>query len=258
MIVHTITIRSNKHGCLGPSTSREVFGFHLTNASTLVPYFNATDTSRQRKIKKKPRQLYLSDLDTNCASTYNTSKLTTTRHPMDGDDTRYNQSLVFPISITRWGYPYWKHSSYHNNKFGLFDPSYAVSAVDNLLNSTRTNTTKTSSMETSTGAIATQTLTSSTATTANATPTTTPTAVNTAATDTETNTEAATTPTLTYSIATIVEVTSTTSAASAKASAAGADTNADTGAGLKLAGCLEWGDAAQDEGRSQRDVRWCP
>lgn len=128
MIVNTL-YGWNACGPLGPSTSRAIFGFDLTEVSTLAPYTDESVTTR-----RDPKQLQLSDLGTHCTRTsYNKTELATQTHPMDGDDTRCNPFLVVPIQAKRFGYPYWKHCGVAHNKFGLFDPPYAIPAVDALV-----------------------------------------------------------------------------------------------------------------------------
>ncbi|RSL72554.1 hypothetical protein CEP53_001054 [Fusarium sp. AF-6] len=133
MIVNTL-YGWNECGPLGPSTSRAIFGFDLDQVSTLVPYSNSQDTTARRET----RQLYLSDLGIDCDGNYNRSHLATQIAPVKDDDTRCNPFLAVPIEAKRWGYPYWKHCGIKNNKFGLFDPPYAVKPLDNLIPVTAT------------------------------------------------------------------------------------------------------------------------
>ncbi|KAJ4203071.1 hypothetical protein NW759_015270 [Fusarium solani] len=133
MIVNTL-YGWNECGPLGPSTSRAIFGFDLDQVSTLVPYSNSEDTTTRRST----RQLYLSDLGIDCDGNYNRSHLATQIAPVKDDDTRCNPFLAVPIDAKRWGYPYWKHCGIKNNKFGLFDPPYAVKPLDNLIPVTAT------------------------------------------------------------------------------------------------------------------------
>ncbi|RSM13835.1 hypothetical protein CDV31_005705 [Fusarium ambrosium] len=133
MIVNTL-YGWNECGPLGPSTSRAIFGFDLDQVSTLVPYSNSQDTTTRRET----RQLYLSDLGIDCDGNYNRSHLATQIAPVKDDDTRCNPFLAVPIEAKRWGYPYWKHCGIKNNKFGLFDPPYAVKPLDNLIPVTAT------------------------------------------------------------------------------------------------------------------------
>ncbi|KAI8680823.1 hypothetical protein LRP88_04402 [Fusarium phalaenopsidis] len=133
MIVNTL-YGWNECGPLGPSTSRAIFGFDLDQVSTLVPYSNSEDTATRRST----RQLYLSDLGIDCDGNYNRSHLATQMAPVKDDDTRCNPFLAVPIDAKRWGYPYWKHCGIKNNKFGLFDPPYAVKPLDNLIPVTAT------------------------------------------------------------------------------------------------------------------------
>ncbi|KAJ4189949.1 hypothetical protein NW767_011447 [Fusarium falciforme] len=133
MIVNTL-YGWNECGPLGPSTSRAIFGFDLDQVSTLVPYSNSEDTTTRRST----RQLYLSDLGIDCDGNYNRSHLATQIAPVKDDDTRCNPFLAVPIDAKRWGYPYWKHCGIKNNKFGLFDPPYAVKPLDNLIPVTTT------------------------------------------------------------------------------------------------------------------------
>lgn len=126
----------NDCGLLGPSTSREVFAFDLTEVSTLVPYTALTETAR-----RATRQLYLSDLGVKCSTDYNTTALATQTHPMKADDTRCNPFLVVPAAVKQYGYPYWLHCGVAHNKFGLFDPPYAIPPTDELIPTTTTATT---------------------------------------------------------------------------------------------------------------------
>lgn len=126
----------NDCGLLGPSTSREVFAFDLTKVSTLVPYTALTQTAR-----RATRQLYLSDLGVKCSTGFNTTALATQTHPMKADDTRCNPFLVVPAAVKQYGYPYWLHCGVAHNKFGLFDPPYAIPPTDELIPTTTTATT---------------------------------------------------------------------------------------------------------------------
>ncbi|KGO75184.1 hypothetical protein PITC_072670 [Penicillium italicum] len=137
----------NPCGLLGPSTSREVFAFDLTEVSTLVPYTDLTETTR-----RATRQLYLSDLGVGCATEYNKTELATQTHPMKADDTRCNPFLVVPAAIKQYGYPYWLHCGVAHNKFGLFDPPYAIPPTDELIPTTTTATTDASETENTTAA----------------------------------------------------------------------------------------------------------
>jgi hypothetical protein len=134
MIVNTIYAR-NPCGPLGPSTSREVFAFDLTDVSTLAPYTDATATTRRSTV-----QLELSDLATDCDKTYNRTELATQTHPILDDDTRCNPFLAFPPAVKRYGYPYWKHCGIKDNKFGIFDPPYAVPTAEALVPAVPTTT----------------------------------------------------------------------------------------------------------------------
>ncbi|KAG9254355.1 uncharacterized protein F5Z01DRAFT_102773 [Emericellopsis atlantica] len=127
MVVHTL-YAENACGPLGPSTSKAIFDFDLTQVSTLVPYSDETATTR-----RATRQLYLSDLGTSCQASFNTTELATQTRPVKDEDTRCNPFLVIPMDIKRWGYPYWKHCQIYNNKFGLFDPPYAIPADTELI-----------------------------------------------------------------------------------------------------------------------------
>ncbi|KAH6967729.1 hypothetical protein BKA56DRAFT_170524 [Ilyonectria sp. MPI-CAGE-AT-0026] len=118
----------NACGTLGPTASRAIFGFDLDQVSTIVPYFDTTATYR-----RSTRQLYLSDLVTDCEASYDISTLTTMRHPIKEDDTRCNPSIVMPMAIKSYGNPYWMHCGVNNFKYGLFDPPYAIPTVDGLL-----------------------------------------------------------------------------------------------------------------------------
>lgn len=129
MVVNTIW-GYNECGALGPTTKNAVFGFDLTDVSTLVPYTEEHATYRQ-----SARQLYLSDLDTNCTQTFDGDYATET-YRMKNQINRCNPSLVIPIQIKRLGYPYWAHCGNVNNRFGLFDPPYAIQPVDGLFETT--------------------------------------------------------------------------------------------------------------------------
>ncbi|KAJ5356780.1 hypothetical protein N7517_011389 [Penicillium concentricum] len=133
----------NPCGLLGPSTSREVFAFDLTEVSTLVPY-----TALDQTARRATRQLYLSDLGAHCSTDYNKTELATQTHPMKSDDTRCNPFLAVPVAVKRYGYPYWLHCGVSNNKFGLFDPPYAIPPVDDLV-PTKPPTTTTSASDAS-------------------------------------------------------------------------------------------------------------
>ncbi|KAF7554916.1 hypothetical protein G7Z17_g2545 [Cylindrodendrum hubeiense] len=130
MIVNTL-YGSNVCGLLGPTTSREIFSFTYGELSTLVPYFDTTATYR-----RATRELYFSDLETNCASTYDYSTLTTQLHPVKDDDTRCNPSIVLPGVVKQYGYPYWLHCGVRNFKYGIFDPPYAIPTVNGLIATT--------------------------------------------------------------------------------------------------------------------------
>jgi hypothetical protein len=60
---------------------------------------------------------------------------------MKDDDTRCNPFLVVPAAVKRYGYPYWLHCNVTNNKFGLFDPPYAIPPVIDLVPTEPTTTT---------------------------------------------------------------------------------------------------------------------
>jgi hypothetical protein len=60
---------------------------------------------------------------------------------MKDDDTRCNPFLVVPAAVKRYGYPYWVHCNVANNKFGLFDPPYAIPPVIDLVPTEPTTTT---------------------------------------------------------------------------------------------------------------------
>jgi len=127
MIVNTM-YGGNACGPLGPSASREIFAFDLTEVSTLVPY-----TDDIANTRRETRQLYLSDLDTHCTRSFNRSELATQTRPVKGDDTRCNPFLTVPKKFKEYGYPYWLHCGIKDNKFGIFDPPYAIPAVDELV-----------------------------------------------------------------------------------------------------------------------------
>ncbi|KGO63132.1 hypothetical protein PEX2_041460 [Penicillium expansum] len=173
----------NPCGLLGPSTSREVFAFDLTEVSTLVPYTALTETAR-----RATRQLYLSDLGVKCSTEYNKTELATQTHPMKSDDTRCNPFLVVPAAVKQFGYPYRLHCGVANNKFGLFDPPYAIPPTDELIPTTTTATTDSETENTTAAASASTKATAPTnaeatesATTADATATADP--VNTSSSD---------------------------------------------------------------------------
>ncbi|EXK23944.1 hypothetical protein FOMG_19309 [Fusarium oxysporum f. sp. melonis 26406] len=127
MIVNTM-YAENPCGPLGPSASREIFAFDLTEVSTLVPYTDETASTR-----RATRQLQLSDLDTHCTRSFNRSELATQTRPLKNDDTRCNPFLTVPKKFKEHGYPYWLHCGIKNNKFGVFDPPYAIPALDELV-----------------------------------------------------------------------------------------------------------------------------
>ena len=127
MIVNTM-YGSNACGPLGPSASREIFSFDLTEVSTLVPY-----TDDIANTRRETRQLYRSDLDTHCTRSFNRSELATQTRPVKGNDTRCNPFLVVPKKFKEYGQPYWLHCGIKDNKFGIFDPPYAIPAVDELV-----------------------------------------------------------------------------------------------------------------------------
>ena len=124
MVIDTL-YGNNPCGPLGPTATSAIFAFDLTDVSTLVPYMDATATTR-----RSTRQLYLSDLGVDCSTSFDESSLRSQTHPTKDVANRCNPSLVIPIEIKRYGYPYWKHCGNHGNKFGLFDPPYAISTVD--------------------------------------------------------------------------------------------------------------------------------
>ncbi|OBT53332.1 hypothetical protein VE04_06479 [Pseudogymnoascus sp. 24MN13] len=131
MVVNTI-YGWNPCGPLGPTTSNGIFGFDLTDVSTLVPYDDMTATTR-----RATRQLYLSDLGKNCPTTENSEAMTNT-HPVKNADSRCNPNLVIPKAIKQMGLPYWNHCGNVGNKFGLFDPPYAMPTLDGLFPVTTT------------------------------------------------------------------------------------------------------------------------
>ncbi|KAK9780492.1 hypothetical protein SCAR479_02607 [Seiridium cardinale] len=159
MIVNTL-YGSNPCGLLGPSTSRHLFSFDLTQVSTFIPYLD-----EDVKSGWHPRQLELSDLDTSCSGSYDVSSLQTETHPTQGDEARCNPRLDAPADITKWGYPYWKHCNMKNGRLGLFDPPYAVSPIHGFADpTTAAKTQTTTTQDASTGAIPTPDVASSTAT----------------------------------------------------------------------------------------------
>ncbi|KAI6762416.1 hypothetical protein HG530_008396 [Fusarium avenaceum] len=127
MIVNTM-YAENPCGPLGPSASREIFAFDLTEVSTLVPYTDDIASTR-----RATRQLYLSDLGTRCTRSFNRTELATQTRPTKDDDTRCNPFLTVPKKFKEYGYPYWLHCGIKNNKFGVFDPPYAIPALDELI-----------------------------------------------------------------------------------------------------------------------------
>ncbi|KAF4993523.1 hypothetical protein FGRMN_6452 [Fusarium graminum] len=127
MIINTM-YAENPCGPLGPSAGREIFAFDLTEVSTLVPY--ADDTA---SMQRATRQLYLSDLDTHCTRSFNRTELATQKRPTKDDDSRCNPFLTVPKKFKEYGYPYWLHCGIRNNKFGVFDPPYAIPALDELI-----------------------------------------------------------------------------------------------------------------------------
>ncbi|KAF5679202.1 hypothetical protein FHETE_943 [Fusarium heterosporum] len=127
MIVNTM-YAENPCGPLGPSASREIFAFDLTEVSTLVPYTDDIASTR-----RATRQLYLSDLGTHCTRSFNRTELATQTRPTKDDDTRCNPFLTVPKKFKEYGYPYWLHCGIKNNRFGVFDPPYAIPALDELI-----------------------------------------------------------------------------------------------------------------------------
>jgi hypothetical protein len=125
MVVNTI-YGWNPCGPLGPTTSNAIFGFDITDVSTLVPYDDETATTR-----RATRQLYLSDLGANCPTTQDSAAMTNT-HPVKNADVRCNPNLIIPKQIKEIGLPYWNHCGNVGNKFGLFDPPYAMPTLDGL------------------------------------------------------------------------------------------------------------------------------
>ncbi|KFZ14262.1 hypothetical protein V502_06154 [Pseudogymnoascus sp. VKM F-4520 (FW-2644)] len=134
MVVNTI-YGWNPCGPLGPTTSNAIFAFDITDVSTLVPYDDETATTR-----RSTRQLYLSDLGKNCPATQDSDAVTNT-HPVKNADSRCNPNLIIPVEIKRMGTPYWNHCGNVGNKFGLFDPPYAMEALDGLFPVTTTSAT---------------------------------------------------------------------------------------------------------------------
>ncbi|KFZ23355.1 hypothetical protein V502_02165 [Pseudogymnoascus sp. VKM F-4520 (FW-2644)] len=134
MVVNTI-YGWNPCGPLGPTTSNAIFAFDITDVSTLVPYADETATTR-----RSTRQLYLSDLGTNCPATQDSAAVTNT-HPVKNADSRCNPNLIIPPQIKGIGMPYWNHCGNVGNKFGLFDPPYAMQALDGLFPVTTTSAT---------------------------------------------------------------------------------------------------------------------
>lgn len=133
MVVSNI-YATNPCGPLWKSVSRTILDFRLDQVSTLVPYSNSQDTTERRST----RQLYLNDLGIDCDGNYNRSHLATQRAPVHGEDTRCNPFLSFQMDIKRLGYPYWKHCNVKDNKFGIFDPPYAVKPLNGLIPITAT------------------------------------------------------------------------------------------------------------------------
>lgn len=132
MVVNTI-YGWNSCGPLGPTTSNAIFAFNITDVSTLVPYTDETATTR-----RSTRQLYLSDLGKNCPATQDSAAATNT-HPVKNADSRCNPNLIIPPQIKRIGMPYWNHCGNVGNKFGLFDPPYAMPTLEGLFPVTTTS-----------------------------------------------------------------------------------------------------------------------
>ncbi|KAB5542430.1 hypothetical protein GE09DRAFT_1135143, partial [Coniochaeta sp. 2T2.1] len=128
MVIDTI-YGYNTCGPLGPTASNAILAFDLTDISTLVPYTLTTETHRPYT-----RQLHLSDLGRDCASLSSEPAVATKTWRSKSDETRCNPSLIVPVAIKRYGYPYWQHCGNVGNKFGLFDPPYAIQPVDDLFN----------------------------------------------------------------------------------------------------------------------------
>lgn len=133
MVVNTI-YGWNPCGPLGPTTTDAIFAFDLTDVSTLVPYTDVSATSR-----RSTRQLHLSDLALDCSTAMDTSSLATNTHPMKNDDVRCNPALIIPPEIKSIGLPYWQHCGNVGNRFGLFDPPYAMPTLEGLFPVTTTS-----------------------------------------------------------------------------------------------------------------------
>jgi hypothetical protein len=134
MVIDTI-YGYNTCGPLGPTSSNAIFAFDLTDVSTLVPYAHTTETYRPYT-----RQLQLSDLGRDCASVSRETAVATKTWGTKSNETRCNPNLIVPAAIKRYGYPYWRHCGNVGNKFGLFDPPYAIQPVDGLFNNDPTTT----------------------------------------------------------------------------------------------------------------------
>jgi hypothetical protein len=145
MVIDTI-YAYNPCGALGPTTSNAILAFDLTDVSTLVPYSKDGATSRQ-----STRQLYLSDLGTNCTQEFD-GDIATETYRTKNNINRCNPSLVIPAGIKRLGLPYWNHCGNVENKFGLFDPPYAIQPVDGLFGTT-TSAAATSTADTTQSAV---------------------------------------------------------------------------------------------------------
>lgn len=127
MVINTV-YGWNRCGPLGPTSSNAVFAFDITDVFTLVPYTDMAATTR-----RSTRQLDLSDLGTHCTSAYNISSIQTLTHPLKNDADRCNPNMIIPHAIKLYGLPYWNHCGNVGNKFGLFDPPYAVPPLEGLL-----------------------------------------------------------------------------------------------------------------------------
>jgi len=96
---------TNSRGKTGPEASSTIWAFDLDEVSTLVlPGETVT------------RQLYLSDLGTNCPQTLPASAIATKR-----PEPRCDPVLAAPSAIRSWAWP-----CNACGPFGLFDPPYAI------------------------------------------------------------------------------------------------------------------------------------
>ena len=107
MVINTI-YGYNTAGRAGPSGTSVVFALDLDQVSTVVPYQSAT------------RQLTLNDLGTDCPQAEAASVIATA-----APDGRCDPILVAPEPVKSWASP-----CNACGAFGLFDPPYAVPALN--------------------------------------------------------------------------------------------------------------------------------